>query len=317
MKTRGKALLFTAAMTVGTCTYGSVRFHAAKQSPQCDHLPGVCIYGERNPDSAAVRIQRGGNGTLIRTLELCYGSRCSSVTATYENREAKAPRSVGLGQLDRQICGFDSPAQLVLSPRNTIVARRCWGGVNFPRDVDHLKQQLWDFVAPRDPERYLAPYMGIREIFRMPRPIELPCAAGPEPQIPTICETGRHADSRGAAAPVQSEELACGMEIRLLGLAQGESGFRRCRLQQARRELIEAINDTRPGASESRLREQTELSNITIGDLHNAGGQDVKTFWRGWDALFGLAFLGACFYAMRKAYLKVKNYFARKTKPSG
>jgi hypothetical protein len=290
-------------MAVGSGAYGTIRFHAARYSPQCDHLPGVCLYGEANPDSATVRVQRGEGGSVIRTLDVCFDGHCSSVTATYENSEARVPKTLGLGQLDRQICTPLSPVQLVVSPRKTLVARRCWGGINFPRDFDHLEGQLGDFLNPRDPERSMAPYMGLREIFRSPRALDLTCPEAQQPQSPQVCRDHLHSQALGGGPLVQAEELACGMESRLAELSQSEPGFDRCRLQQERRELIAAIEQSGPIVNESRLRERTDIANIAVADIHNAGQQDASPFWRGWDALFGLAFAGGCIYALRKMYL--------------
>ncbi|HSB46781.1 MAG TPA: hypothetical protein VLD37_02120 [Candidatus Bilamarchaeum sp.] len=303
MRTRSKALLFTAAMAVGSGAYGTIRFHAARYSPQCDHLPGVCVYGSENPDSAAVRTQAGEAGSVIRTLDLCFGNRCSSATATYENPEARVPKTVGLGQLDRQICGVSGPVQIVVSPRRTLVARGCWGGVNFPRDVDHFKRQLGDFIHPRDPERYLAPYMGLKEIFRAPSILTLPCRDSPQPESPQLCRDRAHPQAAGGGPLSQAEELACGTERNLAALAQGAQGFQRCALQQERRELIQAIEQSGPATGEGRLRERSSIANIAVGDAERAGQHEAGSFWRGWDVLFLAAFAGGLIYGIRKTYL--------------
>jgi hypothetical protein len=295
MVTTRRAVLFTAAMLSVSSAYGTLRFHSAKFSPQCDHLPGVCVYGDKEPDSATLRLQKGDGNGLIRTLETCFSGHCSSVSASYENTEAMTPKRIGLGQLEDQSCEGGRNFQLKVSPRDTLVARRCFGQLTMPRDYENMMVRLRDIGNPHDPERYLAPYMGLKEIFIKPKPLSLTC---PEPKLlesPRLC-----AEGPGSQKLIQDEELACGMEKRLGELAQSESGFMRCMLNQAREDLVKAIAEGFPAAG--RLKDETERANLTIGDVHKSADQDIKTFWRGWDALFLLALAGAFAYGVKKLY---------------
>ena len=300
MTTWKKATLVGLAFATTAGVYGTARFHLQRYTPQCDHLPGLCVYGSSDPESAGVRIERRRDGAVIRTLEICY-SDCTSLSAVYKDENSRVPESISLGRNETYSCLAGKPVQLVVSPRNTLVPRGCYGGSVFPSSLDNLKSKAADLYYARDPERYLAPLMGLHEIFSRPRPLELRCAEGASVEAPAIC-------SDSGARRVEAEDLACGMERRLSEIGQLESGFRRCRIQQARRSIVQALGENSPQVlTEGRLREEVFRGNLTLRDTQNREEQQAEGgFSRAWDLLFGAAFIAAIALAIKKALKKAR-----------
>lgn len=299
MRSWKKAVFVGLAFAGCAGAYGTARFHLQRYSPQCEHLPGVCVFGRQDPESASVSIHRMQGGSVIRTLELCY-SGCSSLSATYKDDSARVPDSISLGREERYSCTEGAPVQVVVSPRRTMVPRGCYGGSVLPGSLGQFGRKLSDFYRADEPERYMAPYMGLREIFSGPRPLELRCADQAEPMQAALCDSGR--------AMIEAEELACGMQRRLAEIAGRESGFALCRVQQARRGLAQALDDASPQVlSERRLREEVSKAELTLRDIQDNGPQSPQGgFSRGWDLLFGAGFIAAIALAVRKALKKAK-----------
>ena len=298
MKTWKKAVFVSLALAGSAGVYGTARFHLQRYSPQCDQLPGVCVYGNKDPQSASVSIHRRQDGAVIRTLEVC-DSGCSALSATYKDENARLPQAISFGQ--DESCSVDAPVQVALSPRGTLVPRGCYGGSVLPGSVGELGRKFSDVYNRRGSERYLAPYIGLKEIFISPRPIELRCAEAPPPQPSTLCSDGNR-------RMIEAEELACGTERRLSEIEPGERGFALCRVRQARRDLAQAMGDSSVQVlSGRRLRDEVFRADLTLRDIEGHEPQSPQSgFSRAWDLLFGAAFIAAIALAIRKALKKAK-----------
>ncbi len=81
MRARTKALLLAAAIG-GTAVYGHYRFHASRYEPQCETIPGVCVYGNA-PVSSAVEIRVDGRN-VTRWLDLTFSGGRATLVGIYE-----------------------------------------------------------------------------------------------------------------------------------------------------------------------------------------------------------------------------------------
>ncbi len=140
-----KIALAAAAVIAGSTLYGNHRFEVSRYEPQCDHLPGVCVYGTEKPNSGFSFENKGD--LLVREL----GAARFHINATYQNNSS-SPKSVSIKVPVHTSCEVHGPVQIL---SNGLV-KGCNGD--------------W-----QDSKFYLASLYGLREIFATPEPISLVC----------------------------------------------------------------------------------------------------------------------------------------------
>ncbi len=293
MRTRTKVLLFAAGLG-GLAAYGNYRFHASRYEPQCETLPGLCVYGMAPASSSVEICETGGfkeicteGANITRRLDLAFAGERISLVGIYPPGQ-RTPSRVNIRASEERnfFCDTDGPVQVVVSPTGRFVMKGCREGLGAL-------------------ETYSSAYMGIRDIFARPSPIvpafspvgkaEEPgiCSDifSPQPTPPQPARRGRRTNRqeeppRPPIAPIYRE--LCQTERNLLELSRRVDATDACRLENQRTLLIDRI---RYGGEVRRMNDEIFRSRILAEEIESrpATVQAPRSyFWKGWDWILGL-----------------------------
>jgi hypothetical protein len=254
MRARTKALLFSGALITASLAYGNCRFHDTRYDTQCDHLPGICVYGYKSPSKSriiAVQVLNEKRDTS-RSLEVCFRDRCTLVSGIYQKGKQGA-KSVGIRDGQRRVFfDVDEPVQVWMNEEIAIV-----------------KGQQEYFAR----EAAIAPLIGLAEIFDEAEALGIPCIPEGIAAQPEAC----------------SNSEACRLEKELQDLAAEANEVDGCRLENARRELMAKL-ESRGNPVDELFNSRIILEDIRNSVVSE---QPASRFWKGWDFLFCGGLLGA------------------------
>ncbi len=271
MGVKGRALVFSAALLAASAMYGKQRFDASRYKTQCEHLPGICIYGEGGPARARLSLKGNPRTRMEKRLRIKVGDGSLSVTGIYTSN-GEWPRTVVLEDGHGTIScknGPGQPVQIVLSAEKTLAMKGVKGG----------------FGPLRTGE---AAILGIQEIFGEPAPISIDCEkiGGSLGETPHHMPKKKRRMGKRWRELVQLQQTALGLEKKIGGAAEAKNTYDECSIEAAKWHLAKALRSQgiKP------LKRAISHSRYVVAELENdlPPVRFKSQFWRGWDVAFAL-----------------------------
>lgn len=297
-----KIALAAAAVIAGSTLYGNHRFEVSRYEPQCDHLPGVCVYGTEKPNLVSSYVDE--SDMPVRRLE----THGSTVSVTYRDHNS-FPKLVSTRPSydftsSRVSCEVHGPVQIL---SNGLV-KGCNGD--------------W-----QDSRFYLASLYGLREIFATPKPSSQECKPWKSDETPYFCskegayitapqkKVRRHATKPAINPSDQARGEFCETIYQLRKLSQSIGGDSGCLIGIVRAMAVEGpyLSDK----SDSWFHDTAVRSKALVSYISSP----VKTptapdpFWKGWDYVFGAGIISVLGLAISSLFKKKKLAVEKQSTP--
>ena len=257
MKARTKIALATAAVIASSALYGNLRFNSSRYEPQCEHLPGITLYGTA-PKASELQVGTAASyaGPMGVTLRLHYNGRWTDIQGIY-GFDLKQLHLINTNVNGKNYadCKPYAPVQVVVGILNRPVVKGSWG--------------------------YEAAYLGLREIFETPKPVIIDISDAHLPPLPP-----RHYRPNWGGRDKEPRRLYDSLAV----LSRKLQGYAQWDVAMTGRRIATELDSKKPGAS---LKYYNKEARELISEAKSMRRQTAeKPFWRGWDVLFGAGIVG-------------------------
>jgi hypothetical protein len=271
MKLKRRVLAFSIAAITTSLLYGNCRFNHRRYEPQCDHIPGVCVYSRKTPYSAKLDTPMSLTSTNQRSrrINITYGKENISIEGRYYKGRSE-PSQLLISGSHRYNCEY--PLQITIDAL----------GLPLVNCREEYQASLFN------------PITGIIDIIKTPEPVSIECIPTKQLGIATHERCRNYLDFETD----QMGEL-CRVEHDLIDLSLEKEGVDRCRINNERADIIEFLDNV-DGVDEETIREKTEHGQALIEEMgFRSEDTAVGGFSRIWDLLFGGGLLAGLLLFLR------------------
>jgi len=281
---RTSTKLFLLSVSVMAVPYANHRFHSSRYAPQCDHLPGICVYGRQESMWGSVRVYKNDD-SVGRGLNICNEGRCFNITGIYSNQQSSLVKLL-FGDLyhdNTKTCEVSEPVQVLIDGQDLIVK-----GCNSSLDE-------YGF--------YAAALASLKDAIETPKPLVLDCKRDvPRRELPKYCDSQPQKKTKTKQPPPAVfspvEKAGCDVARRLI---ESESkNNQNCIVSKQADALLYELDERRY------IAEQTANSEAVLYDLsHPAPSSSTpESKWDNWDWMFWGGILGAMGLKILMAFKK-------------